>query len=94
MKHLIRLVTNYCKFIVELLVLQVVCGIMAILLHYFLLTSFMWMFMEGVVLYIVLVKVFIRVNWKYYASFTILSYGKTACLNGFEYKYGYVYIHT
>ena len=34
--------------------------------------------MEGVVLYIVLVKVFIQVNWKYYVGFTVLSYGKTA----------------
>ena len=32
--------------------------------------------MEGVVLYIVLVKVFIQINWKYYVSFTLLSYGK------------------
>lgn len=58
------------------MVLQVVCAIVAILLQYFFLTSFMWMFMEGVVLYIVLVKVFTQINWKYYVGFTILSYGK------------------
>ena len=34
--------------------------------------------MEGVVLYIVLVKVFTQINWKYYVSFTLLSYGKIA----------------
>ena len=58
--------------------IQTLCATVAILLHYFFLTSFMWMLMEGVVLYIVLVKVFTQINWKYYASFTLLSYGKTA----------------
>ena len=33
--------------------------------------------MEGVVLYIVLVRVFAQVNWKYYTGFTLLCYGKT-----------------
>ncbi|XP_065912743.1 adhesion G protein-coupled receptor E3-like isoform X2 [Dysidea avara] len=51
------------------------CATIAILLHYFFLTTFMWMLMEGVVLYIVLVKVFTRVDWKYYTGFTLLCYG-------------------
>jgi len=56
---------------------QAGCATVAILLHYFFLTTFMWMLMEGVVLYIVLVKVFARVDWKYYTIFTLLCYGKT-----------------
>ncbi|XP_065909477.1 latrophilin-like protein LAT-2 [Dysidea avara] len=51
------------------------CATVAILLHYFFLTTFMWMLMEGVVLCIVLVKVFTQVDWKYYTGFTLLCYG-------------------
>ena len=51
---------------------------MAVLLHYLYLVSFMWMLMEGVVLYVVLVKVFERKTKKYYLIFTLLSYGKEA----------------
>lgn len=61
--------------------LQIICATIAILLHYFFLTTFMWMLMEGVVLYIVLVKVFTQVNWKYYTGFTLLCYGKTVCIH-------------
>ena len=51
------------------------CQAIAVLLHYFFLVSFMWMLMEGVVLYFILVKVFIS-NTKYYVlAFTITSYG-------------------
>ena len=35
------------------------CQVITVLLHYFFLVSFMWMLMEGVVLYIILIKVFI-----------------------------------
>ena len=39
--------------------------------------TFMWMLMEGVVLYVVLVKVFVKnKEKKYMVAFTILSYGK------------------
>ncbi|XP_065882715.1 adhesion G protein-coupled receptor L3-like [Dysidea avara] len=51
------------------------CATVAILLHYFFLTSFMWMLMEGLVLYIILVKVYAKVNWKLYTGFTLLCYG-------------------
>ncbi|XP_065911955.1 adhesion G protein-coupled receptor L3-like isoform X2 [Dysidea avara] len=54
---------------------DIACATIAILLHYFFLTTFMWMLMEGVVLYIVLVKVFTQVDWKYYTGFTLLCYG-------------------
>jgi len=56
--------------------MQAGCATVAILLHYFFLTSFMWMLMEGIVLYIMLVQVFAQINWKYYTAFTALSYGK------------------
>jgi hypothetical protein len=58
---------------------QDACSAVAVVLHYLFLVSFMWMLMEGVILYIVLVKVFIQKSKKYYlALFTILSYGKVA----------------
>ena len=76
---------NDYNLAVEFWYIQVVCATVAILLQYFFLTSFMWMLMEGIVLYIVLVKVFTQVNWKYYISFTLLSYGKTACANNYTY---------
>ena len=52
------------------------CRSVAVLLHYWFLVSFMWMLMEGVVLYIVLVRVFIKFYGRYIAAFTIASYGK------------------
>lgn len=52
-----------------------VCSIISVILEYMLLVTFMWMLMEGVVLYVALVKVFIY-NHKYYIiGFTIVSYG-------------------
>ena len=45
-------------------------------LQYLFLSSFMWMLMEGVVLYVILVVVFIQGREKnYMIFFTILSYG-------------------
>ena len=56
--------------------MQRACSAVAVLLHYLYLVSFMWMLMEGVVLYIVLVKVFIqRSKKRYLILFTSLSYG-------------------
>ena len=52
----------------------------AILLQYSYLfhAPFMWMLMEGVVLYVTLVKVFVH-NHKYYIiGFTVASYGTLA----------------
>ena len=51
------------------------CQVIAVLLHYFFLVSFMWMLMEGVVLYIILIKVFVTNAKKYVFAFTIASYG-------------------
>lgn len=49
---------------------------MAVALHYLFLVSFMWMLMEGVVLYVLLVKVFVEGSQKKYIIwFTVASYG-------------------
>ena len=53
------------------------CKVIAVLFHYFFFVSFMWMLMEGVVLYIMLVKVFISdtIKKRSMLAFTIASYG-------------------
>ena len=51
------------------------CQVVAVLLHYFFLVSFMWMLMEGVVLYIILVRVFVSRTKLYILAFTLISYG-------------------
>ena len=51
------------------------CQVVAVLLHYFFLVSFMWMLMEGVVLYVVLVRVFVTRKKPYLLGFTLASYG-------------------
>ena len=51
------------------------CQVVAVLLHYFFLVSFMWMLMEGVVLYVILIKVFVTNTKKYVIAFTVTSYG-------------------
>ena len=57
-------------------IMQAVCSAIAVLLHYLYLVMFMWMLMEGVVLYVKLVKVFTVDHKCYIAFFTIASYGK------------------
>ena len=52
------------------------CQLVAVLLHYWFLVSFMWMLMEGVVLHAALVTVFVKYHARYIAAFTITSYGK------------------
>jgi len=47
-----------------------------VLLHYFFLVTFMWMLMEGVVLYVALVRVFVKHKTRYIIAFTAISYGK------------------
>ena len=51
------------------------CQVVAVLLHYFFLVSFMWMLMEGVVLYVLLIKVFVTNTKRYMIAFTVTSYG-------------------
>ena len=52
------------------------CRLVAVLLHYWFLVSFMWMLMEGVVLYVALVRVFVKYHSRYIVAFTIASYGE------------------
>ena len=54
------------------------CRLVAVLLHYWFLVSFMWMLMEGVVLYVALVRVFVKHHGRYIAAFTVASYGELA----------------
>ena len=51
------------------------CQVIAVLLHYFFLVSFMWMLMEGVIIYVVLVRVFVVHTKRYMLTFTLTSYG-------------------
>ena len=59
----------------ETSVVPIHCQVIAVLLHYFFLVSFMWMLMEGVFLYLALVKVFITNNKRYALFFTAVSNG-------------------
>lgn len=56
---------------------RVVCGVVAGLLHYFFLAAFLWMFVEGFQLYVMLIEVFdsekSRLGWYY-----VLAYGAPA----------------
>ena len=51
------------------------CRLVAVLLHYWFLVSLMWMLMEGIVLYVALVRVFVTYHRRYIATFTVVSYG-------------------
>lgn len=62
--------------IINVILLQILCSVIALALQYLFLTSFMWMLMEGVVLYVALVVVFVQgKERKYLTLFTVLSYG-------------------
>ena len=52
------------------------CRTAAVLMHYLFLVSFMWMLMEGVVLYVALVKVFVEHQKRYNIGFFLFSYGE------------------
>lgn len=51
------------------------CTAVAVILQYFYTVTFMWMLMEGIILYIKLVKVFGTEDRKHYVIFTVVSYG-------------------
>ena len=55
---------------------QVACSVIAAVLQYMFLVTFMWMLMEGIILYIALVRVFTKHTKRYAFGFTIASYGK------------------
>ena len=56
-------------------VVPIHCQAVAVLLHYFFMVSFMWMLMEGVVLCVILVRVFVSNTKIYLFAFTLISYG-------------------
>ncbi|XP_068218280.1 latrophilin Cirl-like isoform X8 [Palaemon carinicauda] len=72
-----------------------VCGVVAGLLHFFLLAAFCWMFMEGFQLYAMLVEVFEsekpRARWYYAASygFPAIVVAVSAVADPFGYKNDY-----
>ncbi len=51
------------------------CKVIAVLLHYFFLCTFMWMLMEGVALYVALIRVFETHSVKYIMGYTAVGYG-------------------
>ena len=51
------------------------CQAVAVLLHYFFLVTFMWMLMEGVILYIALVTVFVKRKKRHLFALILTSYG-------------------
>ena len=59
------------------------CKVIAVFLHYFFLVSFMWMLMEGVFLYVILVRVFDENKKRYALPFTLASYGVPLLYLGF-----------
>ena len=69
---------NRITVIITIIIIQEVCQTVAIVLHYLFLVAFMWMLMEGVVLYVVLVRVFIKREKLYMLAFTLVSYGLPA----------------
>ena len=54
--------------------LQIACGFVAALLHYFFLAAFSWMMCEGICLYLMLVKVFGANKKKWLLMYTILGW--------------------
>ena len=73
-KHQVRMLI--VQMTVVMYFFQSVCSGVAVVLQYMFLVSFMWMLMEGVVLYVTLVKVFIKYPKRYIIAFTLISYGK------------------
>ena len=67
------------------------CQVIAVAIQYFFMVSFMWMLMEGVVLYLALVKVFISQTKKYIFGFTVTSYGLTLLYMGLTLPLGFTF---
>ena len=67
---------QYSTLTVLVFISQAVCSGIAVVLQYMFLVTFMWMLMEGVALYVIIVKVFISNTKRYIIAFTLISYGK------------------
>ena len=59
--------------------IKLVCGLIAIALHYFFLASFLWMFFEGLQLYTMLVQVFENRHNRM-TIYSLVAYGAPALL--------------
>lgn len=60
--------------------IKLVCGLIAIALHYFFLASFLWMFFEGLQLYTMLVQVFEHGGRNRMTIYSLVAYGSPALL--------------
>ena len=67
------------------------CQVIAVTIQYFFMVSFMWMLMEGVVLYLALVKVFVSQKKKYIFGFTVTSYGLPLLYMGLTLPLGFIF---
>ena len=52
------------------------CKAVAALLHFFVLSAFGWMLCEGILLYILLIRVFDGVGGKHWKIFNFIGWGK------------------
>ena len=59
--------------------LQIICSTIAATKHYLHMTLYMWMFVEGINLFIKMVKVFATGLKRQYLTYILLGWGKKAC---------------
>ena len=66
---------EYKYELIDVILSQIACTVVAVLLHYFLLVSFSWMLVEGVYLYLMVITVFEN-NKEQLRIFGTCSYGR------------------
>ena len=59
--------------------LQIICSTIAATKHYLHMTLYMWMLVEGINLFIKMVKVFTTGLKRQYLTYILLGWGKKAC---------------
>ncbi len=62
------------------------CKAVAALLHFFVLSAFGWMLCEGILLYILLIRVFDGVRGKHWKIFNFIGWGKWSLMELSENK--------
>ena len=55
--------------------LYIPCKIVTVVVEYFLLVTFLWMLMEGIVVFIMIMWPFHQFNWKHFVIFACISWG-------------------
>ena len=73
------------------------CVTVGVLLHYFILVSWMWMAAEAVLMFKKLVIIFTIIRMKYIIIVSVICWGKGTLLHGFKSRdiaYGYIIIST